>query len=287
MSWVDIAKKDIEDSLRSKSLWIVTLIFILLIAGGTFAMTLLPEDSGLIGETLSSNNAIIALSGISSLLVPLIALMIGYMSVAGERDSGTIKILYSLPNSRFDIVLGKWIGRSVVAVTPILIAFTVSALIILGLYDQFNVDNFLIFLITTILLAISFLSIAIGFSSASKTKSKAMAWAIATFFLFAFIWDLIPLGFYYLLEGGLPGGSVAPTWYVLLQRITPIGAFNTLSSGLMDLSGSLQSPSISQLIGQETVPFYLTNYAFTIIIILWIVIPVIIGYLIFKKSEID
>ncbi len=290
MSWKNIAKKDFEDSIRSKNLWIVTFIFISLIAGSTFALTLLPRGSDFIGDVLSSNNAIIALQSVSGLLVPIIALMIGYMAVAGEREYGTIKTLLGLPNTRFDVVLGKWIGRSLVVIVPIIISFAVASVVILVFYEVFFIMNYLIFFVITLLLAISFLSIAIGFSAASDTKGKALGWAISVFFVFQFLWDTILLGIHYLINRSLPAVTPQqglPAWFVFLQRITPNGAFGALSNTLMDLGELSQFTDISQLIGQETIPFYLQEYVFLLILFLWIILPPILGYLVFKKSDIN
>jgi hypothetical protein len=42
-----------------------------------------------------------------ALLIPLAALVAAYLSIAGERESGSIKFALSLPISRGDLVLGK------------------------------------------------------------------------------------------------------------------------------------------------------------------------------------
>ncbi|OKY77303.1 MAG: ABC-type transport system permease involved in multi-copper enzyme maturation [Candidatus Methanohalarchaeum thermophilum] len=288
MSWINIAKKDFEDSIRSSSLWIVTLIFLVLIAGGTFIVSILPE--AIIGENLTSDNAIIPLQGIISLIVPLISLMIGYMAIAGERDFGTIKTLLGLPNTRFDVVLGKWIGRSLVAIVPIAIAFIIASIIIAAFYDKFLITNFMIFIFLTILLAISFLSISIGFSAATDTKTKALGWAVAVYFFFMFLWDTFIMGIYYVINRTIPYAAgqqeTLPAWFVFLQRITPNGAFGTLSNELMDLGQFSQYTDISTLIGTETIPFYLTNYTFLATMLIWITIPPILGYLVFRKTDI-
>ncbi|MDY6765464.1 MAG: ABC transporter permease subunit, partial [Halobacteria archaeon] len=93
MTWKHVAKKDFEDAIRSKALWVVLFIFVVFAAGGSYALTFLPTETGLRGEVLTSDTAIIALNSVASWLVPIIGLMLGYGAVVGERESGSLKIL--------------------------------------------------------------------------------------------------------------------------------------------------------------------------------------------------
>ncbi|PTD93350.1 hypothetical protein C9439_08030 [archaeon SCG-AAA382B04] len=288
MALIHIVKKEFEDSIRSKNLWILTIIFVGLIAGGSLVMYFLPENSGFVGENLTSDNAIAALQGISSILVPLIGLMLGYNSISGEIDSGSYKTLFSLPNSRFDILFGKLLGRSFVVIIPILIAFAISSVIIFFLYDRFYLNNYIIFIILTILLALSFLSISIGFSAVVKTKNKAIGWAIGTYFLFLFIWDTIAMGVHYVSEGSIPflsGNQTVPAWFAFFQRVTPNGAYGALSNSLMDLGNLGQFVDLTSLIAQETLPFYLTSPVFLALLLIWITTPPIFGYFFFESRD--
>ena len=43
-------------------------------------------------------------------LVPLIALMLGYDAIVGERERGSLELLLSMPITRFELLLGKYLG---------------------------------------------------------------------------------------------------------------------------------------------------------------------------------
>jgi len=110
MSWLVVARKDFEDSIRSRWLIGLTALFVGLVA--LIAAVSLRLSTG--GQTISTNAF---LSGnfmglLSGTLVPLIALVIAYNSVSGEWKSGSLKLLLSLPHSRADVVFGKVAGRS-------------------------------------------------------------------------------------------------------------------------------------------------------------------------------
>jgi len=287
MRWLLIAKKDFEDSIRSKVFWMLIFAFVLFIAGGVYAFSIIPEAFLGIEVTISSDYAIMALQSISIALVPLIALVAVFSAIAGERDSGSLRVLMSFPYSRLDIVFGKFIGRSIVVTVPIIIGFTVATLVIAGVYEEFIVSNFLLFMLLTILLAWSFIGIGIGSSAAAKTKSMAMGLAAGLYLLFLLFWNIISLLIYHVVEGGIPSSGEWPEWLVLLERINPIGAYGSLSNKYIGIEQFQEFTDILTLIGKDTLPFYLTDTSFLIYILLWIFVPVILGYIYFERSDID
>jgi ABC-2 type transport system permease protein len=42
---------------------------------------------------------------------PIVGVVVGYNAVSGGRESGSLKLLLSLPHSRADVVFGKVVGR--------------------------------------------------------------------------------------------------------------------------------------------------------------------------------
>jgi ABC-2 type transport system permease protein len=62
-------------------------------------------------------------------IVPVLALVASYLAIAGERESGTLKLLLGMPPTRREVVLGKLLGRLAVTTTAIVVAFTVGALL--------------------------------------------------------------------------------------------------------------------------------------------------------------
>lgn len=55
------------------------------------------------------------------LLIPLVGLALAYDTIAGERESGTLRLLIGLPNSRAEVVFGKFVGRTGVIAVSILV----------------------------------------------------------------------------------------------------------------------------------------------------------------------
>ncbi|OUJ19531.1 ABC-type transport system permease involved in multi-copper enzyme maturation [Methanonatronarchaeum thermophilum] len=287
MKWHYIAKKDFEDAIRSKVFLILIGIFILIVAGGVYAVSLIPEGFFREEIPLTSDFAVIALQSIFIVFVPLIALVAVFSSIAGERDSNSLRVLLSFPYTRLDVVLGKFIGRALVVTIPILIGFIVATFVIIGLYEELAIGNYLIFIALTILLAWSFIGIGIGFSAAAKTRTMAIGLAAGVYLLFLIFWDIIYLLIHYVIKGGVPGIGQWPEWLVWIDSVNPISAFGYLSSKYIGLEQFHEFANPLMLTGKETLPFYLTEPALILYLLLWMIVPVILGYIYFQKSDIS
>jgi len=103
MTWADVAGKDFRDAVRSRwvgrlaILYVVAFILYIL-----FAFVLrwipLPQAANLTNEV--SALFIIGFRSVSVWIVPAISIVMAYASITDERDSGSLKVLLSLPHSR-------------------------------------------------------------------------------------------------------------------------------------------------------------------------------------------
>ncbi|WP_332900193.1 ABC transporter permease [Haladaptatus sp. CMSO5] len=111
MSLVAIVRKDVHDSIRSGSFIAITLLFAL-VAGFWAAIQHIPQ---MYSDTTTPTSTLALLNRMAqpmAFFVPLLGLLISYGAISRERDSGSLKLALSLPNSRSDIVLGKFIGAT-------------------------------------------------------------------------------------------------------------------------------------------------------------------------------
>lgn len=167
MSWAHVARKDFADASRSKLLWGLTVILLLLVAGLSVIPYLLDSDG-----SVAFGAGLTFVFGAVGFLIPIIGLVVGYRSIVGERESGSIRFLLGLPNSRRDVVIGKVIGRAIVVAVPTIFAFIVGAIVIYALYTGFEVINYLGLFVFTLIMGLVYVAIAVSVSASVSVVQR-------------------------------------------------------------------------------------------------------------------
>ena len=148
---------------------------------------------------------------------------------------------------------------------------------------------------SVVLFGVGFTGLAVGISASVRTRGKAMAVAIGSLL----VWDAAPAGLYATVTGSLPGLEVE-AWYFLLKRLSPVGAFRAVAETFVD--GRLQpffQMGLEEVPGDATpeqlrltnrvsgpLPFYLSNWFAAATLAAWGVVPVLVGYLRFERSDV-
>jgi len=296
MSLAAVAQKDFEDAARSKMLWSLTSLLVLLIGIFYVAAWYFADDPG-------ATQLVQGLALPMQVIVPLAALIAGYMSIVGERRSGSIKVLLGLPPTRSDVVFGKLLGRSGVVATAVLTAFVVATVLSGLLIGGVPLAELGGLLLASILLGLAFVGIAVGVSAAVSSRGRAMAAVVGTYLLFLGFWDVLIGGLYRLVTGAFPPSPIVPQdpiepWALLLQRLNPMEAYGVVASALIDTRVfplTLQFPiginptpnpnvATADLVTGE-VPFYLNDWFAGVVLLAWFVVPVVLGYVRFRGVD--
>jgi len=282
-TWQAVARKEFRDAVRSRSLLVLSGLFVVVAAGAAFLFAFLGTQTGAeLGQSAQRDrviNLIRFLRAPIGWLVPITALLGGYKAIAGERASGSIKLLLSLPHRRRDVMFGKVVGRSSVVASGVLVGFGAAIVVGIVLYSSFSLVVFLGYTFLTVAFGAAYTSIAVGFSAFTPSTTRAATGAFGTFVLFKFVWGALPGGIHFLLEGSpFPDPGQFPTWYIFVQQLSPGGAFNAAVSAFYPTN------RIPQLLGGPA-PFYLEPWFAALTLGLWIVIPAWIGYIRFRDSD--
>lgn len=294
MTLTQVARKDFEDAVRSKMVWGIIGVFV-----GFMGFVMVAAVSATDGADAPGDAALGLTAQLSQLFVPLVALVVGYMAVVGERRSGSLRVLLTYPHSRRDIVFGKLLGRSAVIAIALGVGATLSLLVATVLVAAPDVGNTSGLVASIILFGVAFTGVAVGISASVGTRGRAMALAIGSLLVFLLVWDAAAAGVYAAVSGSLPGLEVE-AWYFLLKRLSPVGAFRAIADGFVSGQlGPLFQVGLEQIPQGTTpeqrrlanrvpgaLPFYLTNWFAGLTLVAWGVVPAVFGYVRFRRADI-
>jgi len=286
-----VARKDFEDAIRSRSLLAVGGVFVVFFAAAAFLFTDgIGAPAQAQGAQLKSNSFLRGLADVTRLLVPLTGAVVAYASVIGERESGTLKLLLALPHSRLDVLVGKLLGRGAVLALPVSVGLLIAVPTFAAAGIQFMAGDYLLFTLLTVLVGWTFVAIGLGASAAADSSRRAVVATFVPFVVFALLWgqivnrvigtvgDQLSLGDQSLFEV-----------YFLLRAINPLEAYKMVASnvGSPQAQLALFAPPTRQQYVQQfgDLPVYLTDGAFVTILIGWVVLPVVVGYLVFDRAD--
>lgn len=273
MSWTVVARKDFEDARRSRSLWALSGLFVLFVSGMIYLYTLLPELDPAASEELTTLGLLFFLSAPATLFISITAVVLAHRAIAGESESGSGKLLLSLPHTRRDVVLGKVVGRSAVLVLPIVAGLVVALAVVLALYAEFSAVDYAAFAAVTVLYALAYVSLVVALSATTTSTSRAAALAVGAFLVFELLWGAVVTGLVYVADGFTFTG-VVPDWALFLNVLVPSAAYTNAVAGVL--------PGAS---ASATVPFYLHGWFSLLVLAFWAVVPVAFGYLRYRSAD--
>lgn len=282
-----VAKKEFTHAVRSGSL---RGLFVLSLAATVIVFRATSGE-----PSRHTADATVGLLGLPfQLLAPIAAILTGCFTVVGERETGSLRLLLALPLSRIEVVLGKFLGTftaiTVGIAATVAFAIPVSFLI----FGSAPYVPLVGLGVTTALLAGAFLGFATGISAAVSTRKRAIGVAVGSYFTLAFLWELVVAGIHYVVTQTLPERPF-PAWILVLNRFNPIEAYAMVAEMLGATTvaplrvsyGLLGSGSGSSIAEQSTAsaPVYLSDHFVVLVFVLWIVTPVAIGAVRFRRAE--
>jgi Cu-processing system permease protein len=271
-----IVKKEFMDSVRNKWIIVVTSVFVLLALVASYFGSAMQGLTGFQGFALT----IVAILLISSILIPIISLMLGYGAIVGEKERGSMDLLLSMPISREAVFISKFMGLALVLFLSVFLGFGTAGAVIAAFAGAANVGQYILFLFATYLLGLVYLSLALMLSSVTKRRSTAMGGAVLIWFLFQFIYDVIVFGVYIAIEGMPTQGNFDsfPGWFYATELVNPSSSYNFLSQLVVSTV-----PGASDTL----FPWFVNGFSVVGIMLLWLFIPGILALWVFTKKDVE
>jgi ABC-2 type transport system permease protein len=272
----------------------ISLLFLAIISFGVTTGNTDQAGQGIIYELFNTVGA--------QIILPLMALIFAYMAIVGERESGSLRILFGLTHSRKDVLLGKLLSRSATMAVSMVVATGIVLGLLLLKFDSLDVSGFLMFFFLTQLLIVTFTGIGIGVSAIASTRIRAMGGAIGSYVVLFIVWNPLAAVLHYVANGEL-ADITAPDWYLFFLNLNPLNAYRYMLGNHLNyyLGTFVGWPSIVEDISPQEVTnenvLLLTNRAgdvfytadwFTVLVFLtWFAVPVAIGYWQFQRADLN
>ncbi|HUV61027.1 MAG TPA: ABC transporter permease subunit [Thermoplasmata archaeon] len=268
-----IAKKEFADNVRNR--WIVALIAVFLTL--TIASSFM-AGKGSIGEM---DLTVGVLMSISSMLVPIIAIMLGYATISGEAESGALSVVLACPVRRVEVLFGKFLGLGSVICFSILIGFGISGMVIAVTTGHSQWSGYVVFMLFTMLLGLLYVSLSMSFSALLKRRVTSLGAGVVLFF-WGMIIGMIVMGLYMATGGSMNDlisgdTSSVPDWFWFEVFLSPQDG---------NQAAAMLAFGQTEFLGFEfDVPWInLCSLAFAQL--LWTVVPLMLAYVWFQKRDV-
>src|SRR6056297_2305096 len=254
--WYTVSKKEFKDAIRSKGLWILgaffTLVFVLPVVRVWWVNA--AEGEGQLAQLIQQQGMQALLSQVYlnrvTILLPIIAIFVGYAAISKERTSGSLKLLLSLPNTRRDVLIGKVIGRCAVLGVPLIASLAITAVFIVLSNIAFKPELFGLFALFSVLYALVFVAITVSISGAFSKSSYSGIANFVVYMYTTFAWNLSVNSFADILTNGISIGSFdtgpliggAIRWHIVLflKIANPNQAYKTLVNSMLNTGDAPQ-----------------------------------------------
>lgn len=190
MNTLLFAHREVREARRNRWLWLYALVFVALASALMWLGLSALGSYGVAGFGRTGASLI----NLILLIVPLMGLTLGALSIAGERERGTLLFLLAQPVSAAEVLIGKYLGLAFALIAALSAGFGISGLLIAWHGGVVQSDLYLALWGLTVLMVL--LSLAVGFliSALARKGATAMGTALFVWLLLVFLSDLGVMG---------------------------------------------------------------------------------------------
>ena len=267
-----IAVREARGGLRNRWFLLYAAAFVVLIVA--FAWVAL-AGSNVAGQAGFGRTAA-GLLNLLLLMVPLIGLTIGAQTLVTERQDRTLDYLLAQPVSAAEVFVGKYLGAAALMALILAIGFgwAGAALALRGAGG--SLGSFGVLILLTTLLALGMLSVGYLVSSVTRQTSAALGIVVTLWLVLVIVGDL-----------GLMGSALVmglrPDSLLALTLVNPLDTYKLVSVQILQTSLEVLGPAGVYAIdrfGARLTPVLLAIEA------VWVVLPLPIGYWLFKRTDV-
>jgi Cu-processing system permease protein len=265
-----LAQKELKDARRNR--WFI--LYAAAFTGLALALAWLAlsgiGNQGLAGFGRTSASLI----NLVLLIVPLMGLTLGALSLAGERERGTMLYLLTQPVSQAELLAGKFLGLALAMLVALVLGFGLSGLLIAWRGGTTDATRFLELVLMAFGLALASLSMGFLISATTRKSATAVGLALFLWLLLVFFGDL-----------GLMGTAIVLRLDIdhlfTLALLNPLQIFKM--AAILSIRSNLEVLGPAGIYAVRTFGTQLMVFLLAILA-LWSIVPFIGTYLVFRRK---
>ena len=272
MLWI-LTMKELRDGFRNR--WIAAAIIVL----GILALVLSVLGSAPTGSVSVSelDVSVISLASLSVYLIPLIALMLSFDAMVGEFERGTMMLLLTYPVTRWQVIMGKFLGHVLILFIAILVGYG-GAVVVMTLVTGGGAEGwqaYVVMMASSMLLGAIFIALGYLVSVLVKERATAVGAAIGLWLVFVVLYDLLLFGALTMDKDQLIGQQL----FSMLMLVSPTDTYRVLN--LSSFEGVSEAAGIAGVASEAGLSGTLLVSA----MLLWVVVPLAGTLLVFQRRE--
>jgi Cu-processing system permease protein len=268
-----LALKELRDGFRNR--WVAAAVIVLAILA--LALSILgsaPTGSVRVSEL---DIRVISLASLSVYLIPLIALMLSYDALVGEFERGTMMLLLAYPVTRWQIVLGKFLGHVLILLIAILAGYG-GTVVILTLATGSGTEGwqaYAVMMASSLVLGAVFIALGYFISAIVRERATAVGAAIGLWLVFVVLYDLLLFGLLTMDEEQKIGQQL----FSMLMLVSPTDTYRVLNLSLFE--GVSEAAGIAGVASEAG----LSGTLLVSSMLVWIILPLGATVLVFQRRE--
>jgi Cu-processing system permease protein len=265
--------KELQDTRRSRWFLLLAVVF----AGLALSLSLLGASSlGAIGSA-GFGRTTASLLNLVMLIVPLMGLLMGALSVSGEREHGTLLAILAQPVLLEEVLLGKFLGLAAALLGTIGFGFGLAALVIARQGGLPQVGGYLLLVGYTGLFGLGCLSVGFLISALARRTASSVGVALFVWLVSVFLGDLGLIGTTIVLQ-------LSPRSLLWLSLANPAQVFKL--AVLQGVQRNLESLGPGGLYATSVLGDWLP-LALAGLLVLWIVVPFAVAVLVLRNRGVS
>ncbi|WP_415382046.1 ABC transporter permease [Halosimplex sp. TS25] len=228
---------------------------------GAFSLAVVGLTGTATGPT-SVGALLVSLAELSVYLIPLAALALGYGTVVGADERGTLELLLAVPLGRSALLAGKFLGRAAAFAVGTTVGLGVGGIVVALRFGPAVLPAYLHYTLTAVSVGVAFLSLGVCISAAASEKARALGGALLAWVLFVLVYDLAALGVVVALD--------PPGWVLTALAVAnPADVLRLVVLSLVPTAGG----GVGAALATTTV----STLALLASLALWVVVPLAVG----------